>query len=76
MLLNLVRVLHWLITLGLIGTVMLQPSRSAGLGIVGGGGESPAMRKARGREALLARLTVYLSVAFVVTSIGLTILRR
>ncbi len=44
-LLTIVRVLHWLITIGLIGTVMLQPSRSAGLGIVGGGGESPAMRK-------------------------------
>ena len=74
--LTIVSVLHWLITIGLIGTVMLQPSRSAGLGIVGGGGESPAMRKNRGREAFFAKVTVYLAVAFVVTSIGLTVLRR
>jgi preprotein translocase subunit SecG len=75
-LLTFVRVLHWLITIGLIGTVMLQPSRNAGLGAVGGGGESPAARKARGREAFFGKVTVYLAIAFVVTSISLTVLRR
>lgn len=75
-LLTFVRVLHWLVTIGLIATVMLQPNRSAGLGIVGGGGESPVMRKNRGRDAFLAKVTVGLAIAFVVTSISLTVLRR
>jgi len=70
------RVLHWFVTIGLIATVMLQPSRSAGLGIVGGGGESPMMRKTRGREAFLAKVTVGFAIVFVVTCISLTALRR
>ncbi len=72
------RVFHWLITIGLIVTVMLQPERSAGLGIAGGGDQAgpPAARRKKGFEALLAKITVYLAIAFVVTSIGLTIVRR
>ena len=70
------RVVHWLVTLGLIVVVILQPGRSAGLGVIGGGAEALLGRKRKGLDALLAKLTVYLAIAFMVTSISLAVLRR
>jgi preprotein translocase subunit SecG len=75
-LLIVLRVLHWLVTLGLIVVVILQPGRSAGLGIIGGGAEALLGRKRKGLDAFLGKVTVYLAVAFMVTSISLSILRR
>ena len=66
-------VLHWVITLGLIAVVILQPGRSAGLGIIGGGAEALLGRRRKGIDALLSKLTVYLAVGFVITSIALAI---
>ncbi|HHY12957.1 MAG TPA: preprotein translocase subunit SecG [Firmicutes bacterium] len=71
-----VRVFHWIITIGLISVVILQPGRSAGLGIMGGGMEGMSGRKKKGLEALFAKLTVYLAVGFMVSSLALTFLRR
>lgn len=70
------RILHWIITISLIVVVILQPGRSAGLGVVGGGAESLFGRKKKGLDALLAKLTAYLAAAFMLTSVGLSILRR
>jgi preprotein translocase subunit SecG len=70
------RVFHWIVTLGLIAVVVLQPGRSAGLGIMGGGMEGLTGRKKKGLEALFAKLTVYLAVAFMVSSIALAFVRR
>lgn len=76
-LLTVLRVFHWLITIGLIAVVMLQPERSAGMGIMGGGNaESILGRRKKGLEDLLSKATVYLAVAFMVTSISLAMLRR
>lgn len=74
--LTVLRVLHWLVTLGLITVVILQPGRSAGLGIVGGGAEALLGRKKKSLDALLSKLTVYLAVLFMVTSVSLAVLRR
>ncbi len=71
-----VRVFHWLITIGLIGVVVLQPGRSAGLGLMGDGMEGVSGRKKKGFEALFSKLTVYLAVGFMVSSLMLTFLRR
>lgn len=71
-----VRILHWIVTLGLIVVVILQPGRSAGLGIISGGAETIFGRKKKGLDALLGKLTVYLAIAFMVTSVTLTVLRR
>lgn len=71
-----VRIVHWLVTIGLVVVVMLQPGRSAGLGVLGGGAESLAGRKKKGLDALLGKLTVYLAVVFMVTSVSLAVLRR
>jgi len=70
------RVVHWLITIGLIVVVILQPGRSAGLGIVGGGAEALLGRRRKGIDAFLSKLTVYLAVAFMVSSIALAIAAR
>lgn len=70
-----VRIIHWIVTLGLIVVVILQPGRSAGLGVIGGGAESLFGRKKKGLDALLSKLTVYLAVIFMLTSIGLSVLR-
>lgn len=74
--LTVLRVFHWLITIGLVVVVILQPGRSAGLGIMGGGSESNIGRRKKGWEDLLSKLTVYLAVAFMVSSISLAVLRR
>ena len=70
------RVLHWVITLGLIVVVILQPGRSAGLGIIGGGAEALLGRRRKGIEALLSKATVYLAVGFMMTSIALAVAAR
>ncbi len=72
-----VRVIHWVITIALIVVVVLQPERNAGFGsIMGGTSESFAGRRRKGLDAFLAKLTVYLAVGFVASSIALTIFRR
>ncbi len=70
------RIFHWLITIGLIVVVILQPGRSAGLGIIGGGAEALLGRKKKGVDALLGKLTVYLAIGFVITSISLAVVGR
>ncbi len=70
------KVLHWLITIGLIVVVILQPGRSAGLGIIGGGAEALLGRKKKGLEAFLGKLTVYLAIGFMITSISLAVVGR
>lgn len=74
--LNVLRALQWLISIGLIAVVLLQPGRSAGMGIMGGSSESFLGRRRKGWEDLLSRLTVYLAIAFMITSISLAVLRR
>ncbi len=71
-----VRVFHWIIAIGLVAVVILQPGRSAGLGIMGGGLDGLSGRKKKGLEDLFAKLTVYLAVGFMITSLTLTFLRR
>jgi len=68
---NVVLVIHLLLALSLIGVVLLQRSEGGGLGIGGG-----AMGPQAGRPPLtgLAKLTWGFAVAFIVTSLTLTIL--
>lgn len=68
---NVILVIHLLLALGLIGVVLLQRSEGGGLGIGGGGG---GVMSARGAATALSKLTWILAVAFLATSIGLTIL--
>ncbi|PVA06961.1 preprotein translocase subunit SecG [Thalassorhabdomicrobium marinisediminis] len=68
---NVVLVVHLLLALSLIGVVLLQRSEGGGLGIGGGGGGAMTGRAA---ATALGKVTWILAVAFICTSIALTIL--
>ena len=69
---NVVLVVHLLLALSLIGVVLLQRSEGGGLGI-GGGGGGGAM-SGRAAATALGKVTWLLAIAFICTSIALTIL--
>jgi preprotein translocase subunit SecG len=62
--------IHLIVALVLIVIVLLQRSEGGGLGIGGGGG----IVSSRGAATALSKLTWALGVAFVVTSLTLTVL--
>ncbi len=69
---NVVLVVHLLLALALIGVVLLQRSEGGGLGI-GGGGGGGAM-SSRSAATALGKLTWLLAIAFICTSVALTVL--
>ena len=68
---NVVLVIHLILALGLIIVVLMQRSEGGGLGIGGGGG---AMTAGRAAATALGKLTWILAIAFICTSITLTII--
>lgn len=68
---NVVLIIHLLLALALIGVVLLQRSEGGGLGIGGG-----AMGPQAGRPPLtgLAKLTWGFAIAFICTSLTLTVI--
>ncbi|MBK0328581.1 preprotein translocase subunit SecG [Rhodobacteraceae bacterium F11138] len=69
---NVILIVHLILALGLIGVVLLQRSEGGGLGM-GGGGGGGAM-SGRAAATALGKLTWLLAIAFICTSITLTIL--
>ena len=69
--LNIVLIIHLIIALFLIAVVLLQRSEGGALGMGGGGG---GMVSARGAATALSKVTWMLAIAFICTSILLTIL--
>ncbi|WP_179379020.1 preprotein translocase subunit SecG [Jannaschia marina] len=67
---NVILVIHLILALSLIGIVLMQRSEGGGLGIGGGGGGAMTGRQA---ATAMTKLTWALAVAFLVTSITLTI---
>lgn len=68
---NVVLIIHLILALGLIAVVLLQRSEGGGLGM-GGGGGGGAMT-GRAAATALGKLTWLLAIAFICTSITLTI---
>lgn len=68
---NVILVVHLILALCLIGVVLLQRSEGGGLGMGGGGG---GVMSGRGAATALAKLTWGFAVAFIATSVTLTIL--
>lgn len=66
---NVVLIVHLVLALSIIGVVLLQRSEGGGLGI-GGGGGGTSSRPALGG---LGKLTWALGIAFIVTSLTLTV---
>ena len=67
---NVILIVHLLLALGLIGVVLLQRSEGGGLGMGGGGGAMTG----RAAATALGKVTWLLAIAFICTSVTLTIL--
>jgi len=67
---NVVLIVHLFLALGLIAVVLMQRSEGGGLGIGGGGGATTG----RPAGTALGKLTWILAIAFIITSITLTII--
>ena len=69
-------IIHIIASAGVIGSVLLQPSKTAGLaGITAGGAETFfGKNKGRSYEGKLVISTIVFMIIFVVTTVGLTIL--
>jgi len=68
---NVVLIIHLILALLLIGVVLLQRSEGGGLGMGGGGG---GVVSSRGVATALAKMTWIFAIAFIATSITLTVL--
>ncbi|MFV2053456.1 preprotein translocase subunit SecG [Aliiroseovarius sp. YM-037] len=68
---NVVLVIHLILALCLIGVVLLQRSEGGGLGIGGGGGGG--VMSGRAAATALGKLTWLFAIAFICTSITLTV---
>ncbi len=67
--------IHFIISIVLCVVVLLQSSKGDGLaGAFGGGGAGQAVFGARGVTTLLHKATIYLAIAFMVSSIALVFL--
>lgn len=67
---NVVLVVHLILALSLIGVVLLQRSEGGGLGMGGGGGAMSG----RSAATALGKVTWLLAVAFIATSVALTVI--
>ncbi|MCL5775873.1 preprotein translocase subunit SecG [Limibaculum sp. FT325] len=68
---NVVLVIHLILAICLIAVVLLQRSEGGALGIGGGGG---GLVSARGATTALSKITWFLAIGFITTSISLTVL--
>ena len=69
---NVILIVHLILALSLIGVVLLQRSEGGGLGLGGGGGGG--LVSSRSAATALGKVTWALAVAFIITSITLTII--
>ena len=69
---NVVLIIHLFLAVTLIGLVLLQRSEGGGLGMGGGGGGAVTSRAA---GSAMTKLTWVLAIAFICTSLSLTILQ-
>ncbi len=68
-------VVHFFITLALIGIVLIQRSEGGGLGM-GGANSSGSFFSARGSSNLLTRTTAILATLFMVNCLAMTIVAK
>ena len=72
---NVVLVIHLILALCLIGIVLLQRSEGGGLGLGGGGGGAGGgLISSRSAATALGKITWALAIAFIITSLTLTII--
>jgi preprotein translocase subunit SecG len=64
--LTVLMIIDALVAIALIASVLGQEAKSAGMGGMGGGADTVFSGKARGMDALLARVTVVLAILFAI----------
>lgn len=69
---NIVLTVHLILALALVGVVLVQRSEGGGLGIGGGGG----VVSGRSAATALGKVTWILAIAFICTSLALTVIAR
>ncbi|MEW6243520.1 MAG: preprotein translocase subunit SecG [Bacillota bacterium] len=75
MLTSVVIAFHALLTVGLIAVILMQSGKSAGLGSLGGGGETIFGKKRKGFDQMLSRATVWLAAFFMISALLVSIIR-
>lgn len=60
-----------LVAIVLIAAVLGQEAKSAGMGGIGGAGDTVFSSKARGLDALLARVTIVFAILFAVITLAI-----
>jgi len=68
-LLTILMIFDALVAIVLIAAILGQEAKSAGMGGIGGAGDTVFSGKARGMDALLARVTVVFAVLFAVITL-------
>ena len=71
---NIVLTIHLILALALVGIVLHQRSEGGGLGLGGGGGGGDGIMSGRGAATALTKITWVLAIAFIITSMSLTII--
>ncbi len=71
---NVILIVHLILALCLIGVVLLQRSEGGGLGMGGGGGGGGGVMSGRAAATALGKLTWFFAIAFICTSVGLTVI--
>ncbi len=69
-------VVHFLVSLALIGLVLLQQGKGAEAGASFGGGASQTVFGSQGSTGFMTKATSYLAVIFFATSISLAVLAK
>ena len=75
MLKTVLTIVYMISALLLVVAVSLQPTKSEGLGMLGGGGNVFNNRKTRGFEGVLERATTWISALFLVLTIAFLIVK-
>ncbi len=68
-LLTFLMVLDAIVAIGLVAAILGQEPKSAGMGGMDGGGDTVFSGKARGMDALLARVTVVFAILFAIITL-------
>lgn len=71
---NVILLVHLMLALALIGVVLMQRSEGGGLGMGGGGGGGGGLVSSRAAATALGKVTWALAIAFIGTSITMTII--
>lgn len=69
-----VLIIHLILAVALVAIILVQRSEGGGLGIGGGQGGMGAFASARGTANFLTRMTTYIAIGFIITSLTLAIL--